>query len=71
MEQLVGLVKEKTGISDEQARQAVETVITYLKGQLPAPIASQLDGVLSGNMSGLGSMTDQAQGALGGLFGKK
>jgi hypothetical protein len=71
MEQLITLVREKTGISEAQARQAVDTVLGYVKGQLPAPIASQLDSVLGGDTSGLGSLAGQAQGALGGLFGNK
>jgi uncharacterized protein (DUF2267 family) len=53
---------QKTGLSQDQARQVVTVVINYLKERLPAPIAAQVDGVL--NKSGL-------SGALGGLFGKK
>ena len=62
MDELVNLVVQKTGISQDQARQAVNVVLGYLKERLPAPIAAQVDGVL--NNSG-------AAGALGGLFGKK
>ena len=65
MEEIVKLVMQKTGISEEQARGAVTTVINFLKQKLPAPIAGQIDGVLSG--SGVG---DALKG-LGGLFGKK
>ena len=38
MDEIVDLVVKKTGISDELARQAVETVIDYLKDKLPDPI---------------------------------
>ena len=65
MEEIVKLVIQKTGISEEQARGAVTTVINFLKQKLPAPIAGQIDGVLSG--SGVG---DALKG-LGGLLGKK
>jgi len=65
MEELVKLVVAKTGISEEQARGAVNTVVGFLKEKLPAPIAGQIDGVLSG--SGVG---DALKG-LGGLFGNK
>lgn len=68
MEQLIKQITERTGISEQQAQQAVETVLTFLKGRLPAPLASQLDNALAGDLSSLG---DQAQDALGGLFGKK
>jgi hypothetical protein len=66
MDELVKLVSEKTGISAEQARTAVTTVLGFLKDRLPAPIAGQLDGLLSGG----GLPSDLSQG-LGGLFDKK
>jgi uncharacterized protein (DUF2267 family) len=62
MEQLVKLVSERAGIPPEQARVAVETVLGFLKERLPAPIASQIDGVV-GNTGG-------SSGGLGGLFGR-
>jgi hypothetical protein len=66
MDELVKLVSEKTGISAEQARTAVTTVLGFLKYRLPAPIAGKLDGLLSGG----GLPSDLSQG-LGGLFDKK
>lgn len=65
MDELIELVVEKTGVSEEKARQAVETVIGYLKEELPAPIAGQIDSVLEG-----GGLGDVAEG-LGGLLGNK
>jgi len=59
MDELVALVAKKTGMPEAQAKVAVETVINFLKEKLPAPIASQIDGVISGG--GLAS-------TLGGLF---
>jgi uncharacterized protein (DUF2267 family) len=68
MDELIKLVTEKTGISEKQATQAVETVMGFLKDKLPAPIASQVEGVLSGGeMPDLGDLG----GTLGGLLGKK
>jgi hypothetical protein len=64
MEELTNLVAQKTGISQEQARTAVETVLTHLKSHLPEPLANQLDSVVSGG--GLG----EAAKKLGGLFCK-
>lgn len=67
MDELVKLVVEKTGLSEEIARTAVNTVIAYLKGRLPAPIAGQIDGILSGKQDAgnliqgaLGKATDSA-----------
>ncbi len=68
MDQLVQLVSEKVGLSEDQARQAVETVVDYLKENLPAPIAKQVDNVLSG--AGDVDVEGLAKG-LGGVLGKK
>jgi hypothetical protein len=68
MDDLVNQVCQKTGISQDQAQQAVQTVIGYLKDKLPGPIGSQLDNVLSGQ-GGAGGITGQAGQALGGMFG--
>ncbi len=68
MDQIVSQITQRTGISEEQARQAVEIVANYLKGHLPAPVAGQIDGLLGGQGG------DQAPGGLGGLgnlFGSK
>jgi nucleoid DNA-binding protein len=59
MDELVKLISQKTGISQDQARQAVTQVIEFLKLKLPAPVANQVEAVLSGNVPNLG-----------GLFGK-
>jgi hypothetical protein len=63
MEELVKLVSTKTGIPEDTARVAVETVIAYLKKKLPAPIAGQIDAALEGG--GLGNVTK----GLGNLLG--
>lgn len=65
MNEIVQMVAQKTGIGEDKARQAVQIVIEHLKGRLPGPIASHLDGALSGNAQG-----EQSGGGLGGLLGK-
>lgn len=65
MDELVKIVSQKAGIQEEQAKMAVNTVLDFLREKLPAPLASQIDGLLSG-----GGLDDVAKG-LGGLFGKK
>jgi len=67
MDELVKMVSKKTGISEALAKQAVEIVIGYLKRKLPAPVASQVDGILGGGTS---QVADVAKG-LGGLLKKK
>jgi hypothetical protein len=67
MDELVRLVSQKTGLAEDKARDAVMTVLGFLKDRLPAPIAGQLDGILSGAGSGMQNM---AKG-LGGMMDKK
>ncbi|MEJ2306433.1 MAG: hypothetical protein P8Y30_02620 [candidate division WOR-3 bacterium] len=67
MDELVKLVSSKVGIPEPQARQAVETVVGFLKEKLPEPIAGQIDAALKGDVSGLGDLA----GGLGGFLGKK
>jgi uncharacterized protein (DUF2267 family) len=66
MDEIVKMVSEKTGLSEEMSKQAVEMVLDYLKDKLPAPIAGQIDNFLDGDGGGL---ADMAQKGLGGLFG--
>ena len=65
MDELAKLISEKVGISEEQAKAAIEMVLNHLKERLPGPIASQIDGVVSGG--GLAG----AAGALGGILGSR
>ena len=68
MDELVNLVSQKTGLPPDKARVAVTTVLDYVKGRLPAPLASQVDGALN-SAGGGGGLGDVAKG-LGGVFGK-
>ncbi len=69
MQEIIKLVSQKTGIPEAQAKMAVEAVAGYLKAKLPAPLAAQVDAMLSGGgqIPGLDAMSE----SLGGLFGKK
>ena len=64
--ELVKLVSSKTGLNEEMATLAVDTVIGFLKQKLPAELSGQLDSLLSGQESSSGIL-----GAVKGLFGKK
>ncbi len=69
MDELIELVSQKTGLSKEMSKTAVDVVIGFLKDKLPEPIAGRIDDVLSGG-TGLGGLGDLAQG-LGGILGQK
>ena len=64
MQQLVSLVMEKTGLTEEAASQAVEIVLSFIKEKLPEPVAGQIDSLLGdgGEDGGIG-------GALKGMLG--
>ncbi len=68
MDELIKMVAQKCNIPEPVARTAVELVVNWLKTRLPAPVAGQLDAVLSGKEiaapKGLG-------GLLSGILGKK
>jgi uncharacterized protein (DUF2267 family) len=69
---IVELVSEKAGISEEQAQVAVTTVVTFMKDRLPDPIAGQIDGLLTQDVSGVAGHVDELlKGGLGGLLGGK
>lgn len=69
MEELIKQVTTKAGISEEQAKSAITTVLGFLKDKLPAPIAGQLDNVMGGGGGVTGTVGDIAA-KVGGLFGK-
>lgn len=61
MDDLIKMVADKTGISAEQAKSAVETVMEFLKDKLPAGISEQVEGLMSGKEV-KGGIAGMAQG---------
>jgi hypothetical protein len=66
MDELIKLVSQKTGLPQDKAKVAVETVINFLKKKLPPSIGGQLDAILAG-----GNLQDNLTKGLGGLLGGK
>ncbi len=72
MEELVKMIAEQTGISEDMARKAVNVVMDYLKDKLPEPLAGQLDVLLSGaDLSQADDLLEAGKDLLGGLLGGK
>ncbi len=76
MDELINVVVQRTGLSQEQAAQAVTAVIGFLKAKLPGPIAAHLDSVLAGGGSGaLSGFEAEAEellkSKLGGVLGAR
>jgi uncharacterized protein (DUF2267 family) len=68
MEELIKQVVSRTGISEEQARTAVTTVLGFVKDKLPAPIASQIDNAITGEGGGAGGTLGDLASKAGGLL---
>jgi hypothetical protein len=75
MDELINLVVQRTGISQDDAQKAVQVIIDALKSRLPAPIAAELDTFLSGGISGgvnalEGEAGNLLKSEIGGFLGK-
>lgn len=68
MDELIKQVVSKTGISEDQARTAVTTVLGFVKDKLPAPIASQIDNAMTGESGGVGGTLGDLASKAGGLL---
>lgn len=79
MDDLIGTIAEKAGISEVQAKMAATAVFDHIDDKLPAPIANQIKSALGldtgsmlesvvGDVAGgkLGGLADAAKGLLGG-----
>lgn len=64
MDELIKLVSQKTGLPQDKAKVAADTVINFLKQKLPPSLAGQIDAVLAG-----GTLPDDITKGLGGLLG--
>ncbi len=78
MEELINKIAKQANISSDQARSAAETVMGFLKDKLPAPVANEINGVLSGKpfdaatlMGALGGQEGNIGSALGDIMGTK
>lgn len=71
MDILVKMVADKTGISESQARTAVDTVMSFMKDKLPEGMASQVISMLQDDSTGgKDDMMSGLAGKIGGMFGK-
>ena len=59
------MLTEETGLPEDKARLAADTVVNCSKSKLPGSVAGQVDSALGGE--GRSSITDR----LGGILGKK
>jgi len=69
MEELIKMVTQKTGISEAQAKGAVDTVVSFLKDKMPAGIGSQVESFVKGNAGSIGGVVDGLKDKIGGMLG--
>lgn len=77
MDALINELKEKVGLTEEQAQQACETALNFIKAKLPAGFGDKLDSLLNGNFDlssifgggNTGSSSGSSFDALKGMFG--
>ena len=69
MEELIKMVTQKVGISEAQAKSAVETVVSFLKDKMPGGLGSQVESFIGGNAGSMGGVVDSIKDKIGGLLG--
>lgn len=69
MEELIKMVTAKVGISESQARGAVETVVSFLKDKMPGGIGNQVESFIGGNSGSIGKMVDSMKDKVGDFLG--
>jgi uncharacterized protein (DUF2267 family) len=69
MDEVIKLVSEKAGISEDKAKIAVQVVAGVLKDRMPNALSGQVDAYLKGE--GANKNLGDMAGKLGGMFGKK
>ena len=68
MEELIQEVSEKTGISLDQAKSAIETVIDHLKDKLPMGLGDKIESFLQGGSSSTDDLVSSLKDKIGGFF---
>jgi hypothetical protein len=71
MNEIIQRLMDKTGLPEDKASAAVDTVVSFLKEKLPSPIAAQLDSLMAGGASGVTDKLGGITQSIGGMFGKK
>ena len=67
MEELIKMVTQKVGISESQAKSAIETVVSFLKDKMPAGIGNQVESFVKGGSAS--NVADTLKDKVGGLLG--
>ena len=69
MDEMAKMVSQRTGLSQDQSRQATQVVMDILMNRLPTPIANQVRDAMTGGKSA-NDMGNIARG-MGGSMGQR
>ena len=58
MENLIKMITERIGISESQAKAAVDTVLSFVKEKMPAGMDEQVESFIKGGDANLGGISD-------------
>ena len=67
MDTLINMVVQRTGLSEDKARAAVDTVVGFLKERAPAGLSGQIDSLVGGEGANPGGIAS----SVGGMFRDK
>lgn len=67
LENLVALLREKTGMDEEKARQTIEVVLKQVREKLPAPAQSYIDSMMDVDDKAVGMETIEMSAAIMGI----
>ena len=68
MEELIQKISEKTGISVDQAKGAIETMLDHFKEKLPSGIGDKLESFVQGGSTAGGDFLTGLKEKIGGFF---
>jgi hypothetical protein len=68
MEELIKMMTSKVGISESQAKSAVETVMSFLKDKMPGGIGGQVESFIKGGGSSAGNVANGLKEQIGGFL---
>ena len=67
MNELVDLITQKTGLSNDMAQKVVQIVADFMKNKVPEPMASQLTTILGSQSGSGGNPMGNVMGDMGGM----
>jgi hypothetical protein len=68
MEALIKMVSQKVGISESQAKSAVDTIVSFLKDKMPGGLGGQVESFINGKSSSIENAVDGLKEKASGLF---